>query len=107
MLNVTYNSTKIIDSLKVTPLVSVTYNGSTIATLNFGDTKTLQCSGKVMASDIVVTVFGPRWPTPTIALNGDTVSTPLVEGVTKYKVYDNNTYIGYVDSDNIWHGGDQ
>lgn len=51
-LNVTYNSQKIIDSLEVTPPVTVTYNGSTIATLNAGDTETLQCNGKVMASNI-------------------------------------------------------
>lgn len=51
-LNVTYNSQKIIDGLEVTPPVPITYNGSTIATLNAGDTKTLQCNGKVMASNI-------------------------------------------------------
>ena len=54
MLDVTYNSQKIIDSLEVTPPVSITYNGSTIATLNEGDTKTLQCNGKVMQSDVVI-----------------------------------------------------
>lgn len=53
-IDVTYNGTKIIDSLEVTPPVEVTYNGSTIATLNAGDTKTLQCNGKVMASDVVI-----------------------------------------------------
>lgn len=53
-IDVTYNSQKIIDSLEVTPPVTVTYNGSTIATLNAGDTKTLQCSGKVMASNVVI-----------------------------------------------------
>ena len=51
-MDVTYNGTKIIDSLEVTPPVDVTYNGSTIATLNAGNTKTLQCSDKVMASNI-------------------------------------------------------
>ena len=54
MLDVTYGGTKIIDSLEVTPPVAVTYDGSTIATLNAGDTKTLQCNGKVMASDVVI-----------------------------------------------------
>lgn len=53
-MDVTYNGTKIIDSLEVTPPVDVTYNGSTIATLNAGNTKTLQCNGKVMASDVVI-----------------------------------------------------
>lgn len=53
-LDVTYGGTKIIDSLEVTPPVTVTYNGSTIATLNTGDTKILQCNGKLMASDVVI-----------------------------------------------------
>lgn len=51
-MDVTYNSQKIIDGLEVTLPVDVTYNGSTIATLNAGDTKTLQCNGKVMASNV-------------------------------------------------------
>ena len=34
--------------------VSVTYNNATIVTLNDGDTKTLRCQGKVMASDVVI-----------------------------------------------------
>lgn len=45
-----------------------------------------------------------KFPTPTITLDGDILSTSVVEGVTKYKVYDNGEYIGYVDSNNIWHG---
>lgn len=53
-LDVTYNSSKIIDSAEVTPPVTVSYNGSTIASLNAGDAKTLQCNGKVMASDVVI-----------------------------------------------------
>lgn len=51
-LDTTYNSQKIIHGLEVTPPVTVTYNGRAIATLNAGDTKTLQCNGKVMASNI-------------------------------------------------------
>lgn len=54
MLDVTYNGSKIIDSEEVTPPVAVTYNGSTIATLNEGDTKTLSCNGKVMQSDVII-----------------------------------------------------
>lgn len=58
-LDVTYNSTKIIDSLEVTPPVAVTYNGSTIATLNAGDTKTLDILGsdnkpKILSTPIVI-----------------------------------------------------
>lgn len=45
-----------------------------------------------------------QWDTPTISLNGDILSTEIVEDVTKYKIYDNGVYIGYVDSDNVWHG---
>lgn len=58
-LDVTYNSQKIIDSLEVAPPVTVTYNGSTIATLNEGDTKTLDILGtdnkpKILATPIVI-----------------------------------------------------
>lgn len=45
-----------------------------------------------------------KWATPTIQLDNSTLSTPIVDGVTKYKVYSNGSYIGYVDSDNVWHG---
>ena len=34
--------------------MSVTYNDSTIATLNDGGIKTLRCNGKVMVSDVVI-----------------------------------------------------
>lgn len=47
---------------------------------------------------------GIAWDTPTIELNGDVVSTDIVSGVTKYKVYSDGVYIGYVDENNIWHG---
>lgn len=58
-LDVTYNSQKIIDGEEVTPPVDVTYNGSTIATLNAGDTKTLDILGsdnkpKILATPIVI-----------------------------------------------------
>ena len=49
----TYNGNEI-SSFDETAPVSVAYNSATIATLNDGDTKTLDCHGKVMASDVVV-----------------------------------------------------
>lgn len=56
-----------------------------------------------LSNSITYTVLS-KWSTPTITLSEAVVSTPIVSGVTKYKVYDNGTYIGYVDSDNVWHG---
>lgn len=58
-LDVTYNGSKIIDSLSVTPPVTVSYGGSTIATLNEGDTKTLDILGednkpKILSTPIVI-----------------------------------------------------
>lgn len=50
---ITYNGNEI-SAVDETAPVSVAYNSATIATLNDGDTKTLGCHGKVMASDVVV-----------------------------------------------------
>ena len=50
---ITYNGNEI-SSVDETAPVSVSYNSATIATLNDGDTKTLGCHGKVMASDVVI-----------------------------------------------------
>ena len=50
---ITYNGNEI-SAVNETAPVSVAYNNATIATLNYGDTKTLGCHGKVMASDVVV-----------------------------------------------------
>ena len=50
---ISYNGNEI-SAVDETALVSVTYNNATIVTLNDGDTKTLGCHGKVMASDVVV-----------------------------------------------------
>lgn len=50
---ISYNGSEI-SSVDETAPVSVTYNNATIATLNDGDTKTLGCHGKVMASDVVI-----------------------------------------------------
>ena len=50
---ITYNGNEISAVDEAAP-VSVAYNSATIATLNDGDTKTLGCRGKVMASDVVI-----------------------------------------------------
>ena len=50
---ITYNGNEI-SAVDETAPVSVAYNSATIATLNDGDTKTLGCQGKVMASDVVI-----------------------------------------------------
>ena len=50
---ITYNGNEISAVDEAAP-VSVAYNSATIATLNDGDTKTMGCHGKVMASDVVV-----------------------------------------------------
>ena len=50
---ITYNGNEI-SAVGETAPVSVAYNSATIATLNDGDTKTLGCHGKVMASDVVI-----------------------------------------------------
>lgn len=50
---ITYNGNEISSFDEAAPM-SVTYNSSTIATLNDGDIKTLGCSGKVMESDVVI-----------------------------------------------------
>lgn len=50
---ITYNGNEI-SAVDETAPVSVAYNSATIATLNDGDTKTLGCHGKIMASDVVI-----------------------------------------------------
>ena len=50
---ISYNGNEI-SAVDETAPVSVAYNNATIVTLNDGDTKTLGCRGKVMASDVVV-----------------------------------------------------
>lgn len=50
---ISYNGNEISAVDEAAP-VSVAYNSATIATLNDGDTKTLGCHGKVMASDVVI-----------------------------------------------------
>lgn len=46
------------NEVNATPLVTIEYNGSTIAELNAGETATLSCEGKKMVSDVVVKVNG-------------------------------------------------
>ena len=50
---ISYNGNEISAVDEAAP-VSVAYNSATIATLNDGETKTLGCHGKVMASDVVI-----------------------------------------------------
>ena len=50
---ISYNGNEISAVDEAAP-VSVAYNSATISTLNDGDTKTLGCHGKVMASDVVI-----------------------------------------------------
>lgn len=78
----------------------ITYNGVTkLATINGKIRGSFAYEGHAYPFD-----NRSAWPTPTIQLNNSTLSTPKAEGVTMYKVYSNGTYIGYIDSDNIWHG---
>lgn len=51
--NTNYNE---VNGSTETPLAEITYNGETIAQLNAGETATLSCEGKKMASDVVVKV---------------------------------------------------
>jgi hypothetical protein len=44
------------------PLATITYNGQVIASLNAGETATLSCKDKKMASDVVVKVDEPTIP---------------------------------------------
>lgn len=44
------------NEVNATPLAEITYNGQVIASLNGGETATLSCEGKKMASDVVVKV---------------------------------------------------
>ena len=50
---ISYNGNEI-SAVDETAPVSVAYNNAIIATLNDGDTKTLGCRGKVMASDVAI-----------------------------------------------------
>lgn len=73
-----------------------------------GTTKLGTINGKLRGSFTYEEVVYPfdnrtKWSTPVITLTNGVISTPIVEGVTKYKVYSNDSYIGYIDENNVWH----
>ena len=96
-LKILYNGSEI-SSVYATSPTSVTYNNSTIATLNDGDTKTLGCHGKVMASDVVV---GSK----TLNCNGKlmqgNIVVELVGSATSGETWYFNDTIGIPDNNSI------
>ena len=94
---ITYNGNEI-SAVGETAPVSVAYNSATIATLNDGDTKTLDCHGKVMASDVVI---GSK----TLNCNGKLMQgdivVELVGSATSGKTWYFNDTIGYPDQDTL------
>ena len=89
---ITYNGNEI-SSVDETAPVSVAYNSATIATLNDGDTKTLGCHGKVMASDVVV--GGKTMNCNGKLMQGDIV-VELVGSATSGETWYFNDTIGYI-----------
>ena len=91
---ITYNGNEI-SAVDETAPVSVAYNSATIATLNDGDTKTLDCHGKVMASDVVV---GSK----TLNCNGKlmqgNIVVELVGSATSGETWYFNDTIGYPET---------
>ena len=89
---ITYNGNEI-SSVDETAPVSVAYNSATIATLNDGDTKTLGCHGKVMASNVVI---GSK----TLNCNGKLMQgdivVELVGSATSGETWYFNDTIGYI-----------
>ena len=94
---ITYNGNEI-SAVDETAPVSVSYNSATIATLNDGDTKTLGCHGKVMASDVVI---GSK----TLNCNGKLMQgdivVELVGSSTSGETWYFNDTIGYPDTDTL------
>ncbi len=94
---ITYNGNEI-SAVDETAPVSVAYNSETIATLNDGDTKTLGCHGKVMASDVVI---GSK----TLNCNGKLMQgdivVELVGSATSGETWYFNDTIGYPDPDTL------
>ena len=88
---ITYNGNEI-SAVDETAPVSVAYNSATIATLNDGDTKTLGCHGKVMASDVVV--GGKTLNCNGKLMQGDIV-VELVGSATSGETWYFNDTIGY------------
>lgn len=91
---ISYNGNEI-SAVDETAPVSVAYNSATIATLNDGDTKTLGCHGKVMASDVVI---GSK----TLNCNGKLMQgdivVELVGSATSGETWYFNNVIGGTDS---------
>ena len=94
---ITYNGNEI-SAVDETAPVSVAYNSATIATLNDGDTKTLDCHGKVMVSDVVI---GSK----TLNCNGKLMQgdivVELVGSTTSGKTWYFNDTIGYPNPDTL------
>ena len=94
---ISYNGNEI-SAVDETAPVSVAYNSATIATLNDGDTKTLGCHGKVMASDVVV---GSK----TLNCNGKLMQGDIVVELdgssASGKTWYFNDTIGYPDPDTL------
>ena len=94
---ISYNGNEISAVDEAAP-VSVAYNNATIATLNDGDTKTLGCHGKVMASDVVI---GSK----TLNCNGKLMQgdivVELVGSATSGETWYFNDTIGYPDPDTL------
>ena len=94
---ITYNGNEI-SSVDETAPVSVAYNSATIATLNDGDTKTLGCHGKVMASNVVI---GSK----TLNCNGKLMQGDIVVewvgSATSGETWYFNDTIGYPDHDTL------
>ena len=89
---ITYNGNEISAVDEAAP-VSVAYNSATIATLNDGDTKTLGCHGKVMASDVVI--GGKTLNCNGKLMQGDIV-VELVGSATSGETWYFNDTIGYI-----------
>ena len=94
---ITYNGNDISAVYETAP-VSVAYNSATIATLNDGDTKTLGCHGKVMASDVVV--GGKTLNCNGKLMQGDIV-VELAGSATSGKTWYFNDTIGMPDTDTL------
>ena len=91
---ITYNGNEISSVDEAAP-VSVAYNSATIATLNDGDTKTLGCHGKVMASDVVI--GGKTLNCNGKLMQGDIV-VELAGSATSGEAWYFNDTIGNIDS---------
>lgn len=94
---ITYNGNEISAVDEAAP-VSVAYNSATIATLNDGDTKTLGCHGKVMASDVVV--GGKTLNCNGKLMQGDIV-VELIGSATSGETWYFNDTIGYPDTNTL------